>query len=1135
MNDNELHELTEAYNRSFDNGDYESALKYEKRILKIQMAILPTDSPDIALAHYCIGMSYFELGQYKKALRHYIFAQKIEEKSLLPNDPDKAMTYDGIGVTYEKLGLYKKALANHKLALDIEKQTLSPDSLIIATTYDNMGVVYEKLGQYMEALKYHTRSLEIEERCLPLDSLDIATTCNNMGVVYGDLGQYENALIYLKRALEIKEKTLQPDSADTAITYDNIGVMYEKMGQYNEALKHHKRALEIKEMELLTDNADIFITYDNIGSCYGDLGQYSEAIKYYKYALKIAQKNLSFNHPAIGTIYDNLGVVYSDLGQYEEALGYHRDALKIREKILSYNSPDIAISYDNIGTVYGDLGQYSEAKKYHERALEIKKKNLPPNSSDIAISHSNLGLVYDELGQYEDAKKHHEEALRIRIKSLLPDSPDIASSYVNLGAVYGDLGKYEEALIHHNYAIKIQEKVLPQDSPDIATTYNNMGVIYSGLNQYNEALKYHTKALEIRTKVLSPDSFDVALSNFNISYVSFQQGSVEKTIEYVKKLTSLLPSIYLNIMKIISDKIRISQLRSLYTHIYLVHSVVWMYPGRIKENSLYDILLKSKDISAESEFAILAYLPDRYPEHTDKIMQLRDKRAYQQSLMMNNPENAKAINNVDKEIQILEHDLVPYIREFDFKRYMVNMNARTVLDNLPVGTALLEFGWFYYTKPSIDMRIDIKSGGRYYVHLLRNGKITLCYLEAEEPIHKEINEVLRKITAADEKERPLLFDADEELNDLYKLLITPLEDNLQNIEHLYIAPDGELYKLPFELLLDEEGKRLSDKFAISYISSGRDLVRHEKRNKPIQEYKRVAILADPLYDLPDDTGLGKIYHNYDSRHLILKSRQSRDINKLDGFKPLQFAMMEANSLDKIFNGFKDKRYQLAAKKYTLNEINSPDIIHIVTHGFAYEKQVISESNLKKSCIPHRMSEDPMVRSGLVFSGVNNWLKSNKKRLLEEFGDGILNAKEVMSLNLLQTDLLVLSACQTALGEVKNGEGIQGLRRAFELAGVRSIICTLWEVSDESCAILMEKFYINLFEKGMNKLQALSYAKEQVENMTYRQAIEYYNENGFTDKANILLRECKYLVRMLDERIYKHPYFWAGYILQGDIN
>jgi CHAT domain-containing protein len=325
-------------------------------------------------------------------------------------------------------------------------------------------------------------------------------------------------------------------------------------------------------------------------------------------------------------------------------------------------------------------------------------------------------------------------------------------------------------------------------------------------------------------------------------------------------------------------------------------------------------------------------------------------------------------------------------------------------------------------------------------------------------------------------------------------------------------------------LLDKKGKELSGKFSISYISTGRDIVRLDT---PIREYESAAIIADPKYELTGEDSPETDDINSNNDRGIYSEKERENFKYL--FKALPFTRVEASALAGIFKGKKIIRFQAEARKNTLSEISkyaSPEIIHISTHGFYLTKE-------EENSLPNQKTNDPLSRCGLVFSGVNNWLESDGTKFLKDYGDGILTARDVLSLDLPKTDLLVLSACQTALGDIKNGDGIKGLRRSFEIAGVKSIICTLWSVDDLSSAILIEQFYKNLFNSKMDKLQALSNAKDYVKKLTQYQLYDYCLKNETPKEVMDRVEESQHYASELHP--FEHPYYWAGFILQGNIS
>jgi len=771
-------------------------------------------------------------------------------------------------------------------------------------------------------------------------------------------------------------------------------------------------------------------------------------------------------------------------------------------------------------------------------ALKIWEASLPSGHPNISITRSIIGRIYLELCKYEEALEHLTTVLEIRKKTLPPDHPDIAKAHDNIGAYYLTIGKYEEAKEERIAALDILGKTLPPDHPDIAHVHNNIGVVYSELCKYEEALVHYTTALMIKEQSLPPNHPDILHAHYNLCHLYYNLGDHNKTLEYAATLMQLTPPVYQTAIQTFSDIFRINLLRDLRKCPFLINTVAFTKQNKISEKSLYSILLQTKDVNAEAEFAIRASkLPERYPKYRETLVQLRDKRILQQQLELNNePDNKEIILKLKQECRNLELFLAPYVKEINFKQHMETMTTETVLNKLPSGSAMIEYGWFDYEKSAADSQIDIKSGGRYYAFLLKDREISLHYFdENDDVIHSKIYEIRKILTDSENNLSP--SDVDCKLSELYKILIAPFWDKLKSIKHLYIAPDGELYKLPFELLLDNSGNTLaSDAVSVSYLSSGRDLVRPEE-SKHITGYTSAAILADPLFDLPG--GYKKTIVDDDSGNRGIVSSRSRDLGKFKGFAPIPYTKVEADAVDKVFVGSKIIKYGLEAKKNTLSKIGSPNILHIAIHGFALEKQELTEDKLKMSLqgdLPHRQAEDPLIRCGLAFSGANDFLKSDGKVLLKEYDDGILTAKDILSLDLPETDLLVLSACQTALGEVRNGEGIQGMRRAFELIGVSSLICTLWSVSDASSAVFMARFYTNLIDRKMDKPTALKEAKEHVKIMTNSELVKYLINNDITDEIKKKELDDFYsnaTDAWKEERPYEHPYYWAGYILQGD--
>jgi CHAT domain-containing protein len=308
--------------------------------------------------------------------------------------------------------------------------------------------------------------------------------------------------------------------------------------------------------------------------------------------------------------------------------------------------------------------------------------------------------------------------------------------------------------------------------------------------------------------------------------------------------------------------------------------------------------------------------------------------------------------------------------------------------------------------------------------------------------------------------------------------------------HLLISPDGEMNLLPFAALIDEHGQYLIQRYAVTYLTGGRDLLRmglvRKSKTPPL-------LIANPLFGEPDTRTLAgaNAASNVDRSSVTTAS----DLSGIS-FAPLSSTEQEARSIQGLF----PEAVSLMGSQATesaLKGLVAPRILHIATHGFFLSEPGGAARGSRQTSNPRGSSanatlENPLLRSGLALAGAN--LPHNNKT--ED--DGILTALEASGLNLWGTKLVVLSACDTGVGEVHNGEGVYGLRRAFVLAGTESLVMSLWPVSDYTTRELMTHYYQNL-KLGMGRGESL----RQVQ------------------------------LDMLKKNPHLHPFYWANFIQAGE--
>jgi CHAT domain-containing protein len=327
-----------------------------------------------------------------------------------------------------------------------------------------------------------------------------------------------------------------------------------------------------------------------------------------------------------------------------------------------------------------------------------------------------------------------------------------------------------------------------------------------------------------------------------------------------------------------------------------------------------------------------------------------------------------------------------------------------------------------------------------------------------------MRDAVRDPSSADVKARARAVD---------ERVIQPVRASLAGATRLLISPDGGLNTVPFEALVDEHGRYLIERYSTTYLTSGRDLLRMDaSRATP----GNPVIIADPLFGEPSAAAARRAVPRAGSTRSVTIGADMASLY----FAPLSGSAMEGNAIKSLFPSATLLTGRRASKS-ALERVKAPFILHIASHGFFLADEGTTPAA--------GVAQNPLLRSGLALAGAN---------IPGAQGDGILTALEATGLDLWGTHLVTLSACDTGVGEVHNGEGVYGLRRAFMLAGAETLVMSLWPVTDSIARDTMVAYYARL-RTGAGRGDAL------------RQA-----------KLSILMRPAQ-----------RHPYYWAGFIQSGD--
>jgi CHAT domain-containing protein/Flp pilus assembly protein TadD len=1051
------------------------------------------DKSKEALTLLGIGRVYDVLGEKQQALSYY--SQALPLSKAVGDRAGQATTLGNIGSVYDDLGEKQQALSYYRQALPLSKAV--GDRAGQATTLNNIGGVYDALGEKQQALSYYNQALPLSKAVG--DRAGQATTLGNIGSVYDDLGEKQQALSYYRQALPLSKAV--GDRAGQATTLNNIGGVYDALGEKQQALSYYRQALPL--LKAIGDRAKEAATLNNIGSVYDDLGEKQQALSYYRQALPLS-KAVGDRAGQASTL-SNIGSVYNDLGEKQQALSYYRQAFPLSKAVGDRAGE--ATSLNNIGSVYDALGEKQQALSYYSQALPLSK--AVGDRSGEAVTLSNIGHVYDALGEKQQALSYYRQALPLR--KAVGDRAGEATTLSNIGGVYDALGEKQQALSYYSQALPLSKAV--GDRGGEATTLNNIGSVYDALGEKQQALSYYSQALPLSKAV--GDRAGEAITLNNIGYVYDDLGEKEKALSYYRQALPL--------SKAVGD--RSQEANTLSNTAYLEASRGNLQAALIPMQASIEIIedLRTKVISPELRQTYFATVQGYYQFYIDLLMKLHqqnpsqgyDKQAFNVSersrartlLELLTEANAKIKEGANLQLLAQEKSLQGQLDVTEKQRLDINNNPqsttkqKTAIDQQyktlseqyqdlqnEIRAKSPKYAAIKYPQPLTleqvqqqildnDTALLQYSLGkeRSYLWVVTKEGMTSYQLPAQAEIEKGAENLLKVINQ--HRGNSDSFAQAEPL--LSQAILAPAQDKLTK-KRLLIVADGVLQYIPFSALsLSVNQQPLINQYEIVNLPSSSSLatIRHEIKTRKSAP-KTLAILANPVFSQDDErvanskTNLSQQTSDIGSLALN-RSVRSLEEDKEEKLTPLPGTKQEAQNILKLVpeNTQKTSAFDFDAnlKAATNPQLNQYRIVHFATHGILN-------------------TESPEL-SGVVLSLVNK----NGNTV-----NGFLRLNEIFNLK-LQSDLVVVSACQTGLGEEIKGEGLVGLTRGFMYAGSPRLLVSLWKVDDKATAEFMTRFYRLMLGKKLPPAEALREAQLEMQQGTE----------------------------------WKSPYNWAAFVLQGE--
>ncbi|MGI9107557.1 MAG: tetratricopeptide repeat protein [Pyrinomonadaceae bacterium] len=1041
-----------------------------QRSLAIAEKTFEPTHPEVATALSNLALLYRAKGNYQQSETLFQRALAIREKALGPEHPMVIFSLTDLGELYRIKGDYGRAEALLQRALATREKALGPEHLNVAESLGYLAGIYWAKGDYKQAESLLRRVLTIEEKLLGSEHINVGTNLNNLALLLKEMGDYARAEALYRRALTIAEKALGPEHPSAALTLGNLANLYWVRGDYARAEPLQLRALLIAEKALGSEHPDVLVPLNNIALFYQTKGDYLRAKPLFQRAVLIAEKALGPEHPTVAKTLSNLATLYQEKGDHKQAEPLLQRAVAIQEKALGLEHPDVAISLNNLAQVYRLKGEYGKGEPLLQRAIAIDEKALGPEHANVALFLNNLGLLYEERNDYVRAEPLFRRALTIYERALGPEHPNLVQPLNNLALIYSEKGDFVQAQSLYQRALVINEKALGSMHPTTAQVINNLAILYLSKDENVQAVEFLTRGNYIR--------------EHNLALI-LTTGSEDQKRLYVNTLVA-------------ETNLSVS-----------LHTISAPNDLQAARLALTTVLRRKGRVLDAMTDSIEALRRRSNPDDRALLEQLSTAQTPLAALMLKGPgktapaQHQATIAKLEAEVQRLEAAISARSAEFRVQSQPVTLER--VQEAIPSGAALIEIMLYRPFNAKAKTTEEKVGAARYVVYVLRReGAPSWVDLGDASAVDGDVAKLRAALSRSQHSDVNLLART------LDEKVMRPVRKLLGDIKHIFISPDGALNLVPFAALVDARGRYLVEDYTITYLTSGRDLLRlqvsGESKQPPL-------VIADPFFDLQMQRASSQTARTDESAN----ARRSGSMEQMS-FKPLPGTAQEAKVLGGILPEVKVLTGEQATEA-ALKQVSGPRVLHVATHGFFLpdQKQEAAEGTrglglaVGEGQRTAPRIENPLLRSGLALAGAN-------ARQSADGEDGVLTALEAAGLNLWGTKLVVLSACETGVGRVSNGNGVYGLRRALVLAGSESQMMSLWQVSDEATRDLMISYYKCLMA-GEGRTEALRQVQLEM----------IKNKGQVTSGRSLQLGE----KASSESADHSHPYFWAAFIQSGD--
>jgi CHAT domain-containing protein/tetratricopeptide (TPR) repeat protein len=918
-------------------------------------------------------------------------------------------------------------------------KTCSKDSTVSDYDYYVLlaatSIAYSEVGNEDSVILTGEPAAKYFEKIKAFDDPLYNTMLGRLAYSYEYIGEYANAIIAFEKCIPFFKKRLGVAHATTLEYGLELAICYSLNESFDKAFRLNYSLKKII-LDSVGRNSKVYIgVLTNMGNDFLRTSVYDSALIYHKESLQLREKLMGKADPEYAKGLALLAKVYDEQGIYGDAIIYYEQAKSVYQDAGMARSGDMGTVLNDLAMCYKNLGDYTKAMDFISQSLKIKRALHGNFHVEVAAGVNNVGLILEESFDYLKALEAYRYSKYILERLRVTGNLQYAGVTANLGNCFTNVGKYDSALYFLQQALALKEKLLGSDHISVAVSLNNIAALYSDLKRYDEAGAAYAKAISVIQKIYGKTAFQLTSVFGNMALMYKERGNTRKADSLFKKSYAIYNSFILNNTEGLSEKDKEGFAEGIRLNQYAALSL--RKDHSLKNDWIFNSSLFYKGLLLEGAKGFTVALKNiNDPVLREKASgYLELKRFIGAQLLKPEAARSNDLQQIMSRATAIERELLQASSAFRNWKDQFATGWKDVQQKLKAGEMAIEFLAYYplnikTTDSTLYAAMIITPRSKDPVIIPLFYEVQFNRLIAKGGSTESVVKKLYRSTIKSASPLPTASDS------LYHLIWKPLLAELDGTSTIYFSADGVINNLNLAAIIGPGGKRLVETYEFIQLSSTRNLV----KTAAAPTFREMQLWGGISYN--DNAATGS-------------ARSS-------AFAYLPGTLTEVNDIaSSANNNGRNIKLLVAgdANEAAFKNLDgqSPEVLHIATHGFFFPggSKVPNANDNRFSKASH-----PLLRSGLALANANtNWsegLVSSGKE------DGILTAYEIADMDLSNTKLIVLSACETGLGDIKSGEGVYGLQRAFKLAGVNYVVMSLWQVPDLETKEFMQTFYSNCF-------------------------------------------------------------------------